>query len=158
MRHSWTHLYAFVRIKALRCVFLCVCVCDIQRYWYATQHACSAMHMLEITSDTHMCNTPDWVFFVENPQSACFYPLQISLLSPECPVCMLAYEWDTCKLQPVALRCGHSFCRGCLSSVVSKLCPTCRRAFRHDAMTMAPNYALRELMAPVSELLEVRGF
>lgn len=81
--------------------------------------------------------------------------MQIFPPAPECPICLVAYEWDTRTQQPVALACGHSYCRACLCRLTSKRCPTCGKAFLGHVMTMAPNHALGDMMAAMTEF-EVR--
>lgn len=52
--------------------------------------------------------------------------------------------------QGVSLECGHSFCRGCLMKLCSKVCPTCRAPFHANAKKLAPNYALMSAMSVAS--------
>ncbi|KAK7349002.1 hypothetical protein VNO80_23822 [Phaseolus coccineus] len=41
----------------------------------------------------------------------------------DCPICMAAF------VEPMSTRCGHIFCRGCITTAIStqNKCPTCRK-------------------------------
>ncbi|MEW5300507.1 MAG: hypothetical protein WDW36_003436 [Sanguina aurantia] len=65
----------------------------------------------------------------------------------ECPVCLDPFECEVPSRQPLALPCGHTFCRSCLVKVHPQRCPTCRCEFSGDAPHMAVNFALRDAMA-----------
>lgn len=53
-----------------------------------------------------------------------FSHTQVQMGSPfECPVCLETFN-HTSKRQPLALPCGHSFCRSCLDLVQPLRCPT----------------------------------
>lgn len=68
-----------------------------------------------------------------------------------CSICFTEYSTDERSLRaPRILRCGHTFCSGCLIRILettsSLVCPKCR----HDATTMKeipPNKALIQLIA-----------
>ncbi|XP_068120784.1 E3 ubiquitin/ISG15 ligase TRIM25-like [Hyperolius riggenbachi] len=63
----------------------------------------------------------------------------------ECPVCLSIYT------DPVNLRCGHNFCRGCIDRVLDTQegsggysCPECREGFM-ERPTLQRNIALRKI-------------
>ncbi|XP_068120724.1 E3 ubiquitin/ISG15 ligase TRIM25-like [Hyperolius riggenbachi] len=63
----------------------------------------------------------------------------------ECPVCLNIYT------DPVILRCGHNFCRGCIDRVLDTQegsggysCPECREEFM-ERPTLQRNIALRKI-------------
>ncbi|XP_068120409.1 E3 ubiquitin/ISG15 ligase TRIM25-like [Hyperolius riggenbachi] len=63
----------------------------------------------------------------------------------ECPVCLGVYT------DPVSLRCGHNFCRGCIDRVLDSQegsggysCPECRERFM-ERPTLQRNIALRNI-------------
>ncbi|XP_066442597.1 E3 ubiquitin/ISG15 ligase TRIM25-like [Eleutherodactylus coqui] len=62
-----------------------------------------------------------------------------------CPICLNIYT------DPVTLRCGHSFCRGCIDSALnaqeggnSYTCPNCRKKFSNRPL-FQKNIALRNI-------------
>lgn len=61
-----------------------------------------------------------------------------------CSVCLENF------VEPVTLPCGHSFCRGCLSSVLARerACPQCRQAVaaRVQVRQLPINWALKAAM------------
>ena len=69
----------------------------------------------------------------------------------ECSICFEGYSADVQKRMPRALPCGHTFCEGCLSSLLAPLagtgkhkplaCPTCR------IVTKVPHGRANGLMA-----------
>lgn len=64
-----------------------------------------------------------------------------------CPVC--CNEFDADARGPVSLRCGHSICRGCLTSLHRKQCPFDQSQFRVDVSKIPLNAALVRLVGGV---------
>ena len=57
----------------------------------------------------------------------------------QCPICICLY------CEPISLSCGHTFCRPCLASSLSKTkkkCPTCRAVCHISAYGASENVAL----------------
>lgn len=65
----------------------------------------------------------------------------------ECAICFKSYNSDVHLDQPVALACGHTFCRECLTSLKSKLCPNDRTPIIGDVDRLPPNFSMHEAMA-----------
>ncbi|XP_060706625.1 uncharacterized protein LOC132832552 [Hemiscyllium ocellatum] len=68
-----------------------------------------------------------------------------------CPVCLEVYR------EPVLLRCGHNFCKGCIErctreSEGSLVCPLCRAEFDRDSF-----YCNRQLANVIAGVLDLRG-
>lgn len=70
----------------------------------------------------------------------------------DCAVCFNTYKFDNKALQPVAIACGHSYCRGCLLNVRQgdSKCPTCRKPFSGEVANMPPNYGLQHALEAVA--------
>lgn len=69
-----------------------------------------------------------------------------SVQGEECPVCWRNYSAD---LVPVALQCGHSFCRDCCTTTM-KRCPLCRQRLDRD-YPRVPNYSLLSLVESIGK-------
>ncbi|XP_078075394.1 zinc-binding protein A33-like isoform X2 [Mustelus asterias] len=66
-----------------------------------------------------------------------------------CPICLEVYQ------DPVLLRCGHNFCRGCMqrhvdSAEETPMCPCCRDGFEEDSLY--PNWQLSNIIAGLRDL------
>ncbi|XP_078075392.1 E3 ubiquitin-protein ligase TRIM39-like [Mustelus asterias] len=66
-----------------------------------------------------------------------------------CPICQEVYQ------DPVLLRCGHNFCRGCMqrhvgSAEKTPMCPCCRSRFKMDSVY--PNRQLANVIAGLRDL------
>ncbi|MEW5320032.1 MAG: hypothetical protein WDW38_011137 [Sanguina aurantia] len=54
----------------------------------------------------------------------------------ECPVCLDPFECEVPSRQPLALPCGHTFCRSCLVKVHPQRCPTESAAAQQKAVAV----------------------
>ena len=64
----------------------------------------------------------------------------------ECHICMEVFQ-ETGLRCPLVLPCGHTFCRGCLSSLTS--CPDCRRPLPPSIESCPRNIALIRQIAGI---------
>uniref|UniRef100_A0A8D0CPH6 Uncharacterized protein n=1 Tax=Sander lucioperca TaxID=283035 RepID=A0A8D0CPH6_SANLU len=64
-----------------------------------------------------------------------------------CPVCLTIFT------DPVNLLCGHSFCRGCITAVLSTQpqCPQCRTAVPTDVACLPTSHILKSLAEKAKE-------
>lgn len=69
-----------------------------------------------------------------------------------CSICNCSYDQKTSKQRPYVLKCGHTFCGGCLEPDQTK-CYTCRIVHKKPAVV---NFQLEEQIKAISDFIEVQ--
>ncbi len=62
--------------------------------------------------------------------------------------CCICYHKYTKEVVPATLSCGHTFCYTCLLSIHQPTCPTCRKKFPRNSVSV--NHDLQAIIASIS--------
>lgn len=77
----------------------------------------------------------------------------IMVSSLECPVCTNQYDFANMR-RPMALPCGHTVCKQCISLMPVNTCPSCRAPFKPQ--NIAPNFTLQDILNDTASQVCVR--